>query len=143
MQAQPSKFSHIYDYIKHGHFYPPGGQHRKPSSSLISEFANSDYSGPDPATESVYQVPPPPRPVTESPTPGVPGAPGAPGAGGIPGNYLDMSGSGTPSPSQVYTFPFTGIHLSLHRYTPSPSQVYTFPFTGIHLLLHRCTPTPS
>ena len=124
MQAQPSKFSHIYDYIKHGHFYPPGGQHRKPSSSLISEFANSDYSGPDPATESVYQVPPPPRPVTESPTPGVPGVPGAPGApgapgtpgtGGIPGNYLDMSGSGTPSPSQVYTFPFTGIHLPLHR----------------------------
>ena len=181
------QFSHIYDYIKHAHFYKPGsssgranrhghashGTNRHDSmshganrhdfmshganslrdglnavresgnsmpgrdhalleglnpglsstkpSSIASEFANSDYSGPDPAY-SVYKVPPPPRPLPGSPTtlpgprPVIPGSPPAlpglrPVIPGSPpaksgGNYLNMTGSNsnTPSPSQVILY---------------------------------------
>ena len=74
--------------------HPAGGGRRREaaSGSVASDFANSDYSGPDPAYSSAYKVPPPPRPLPSSPQAGKP-----------PGNYLDMTGShsNTPSPAQV------------------------------------------
>ena len=100
----PSNFSHIYDYIKHGRIESPkdastlrshpNGQTVRPTSGT-SEM--SDYSGPDPylraESDSVYKVPPPPRPL--------PVTPPRQRQGGAPGNYLDMSrsNSGTPSGS--------------------------------------------
>ena len=103
-QQSPSQFSHIYDYIKHGRIESPkdastlrshpNGQTVRPTSGT-SEM--SDYSGPDPylraESDSVYKVPPPPRPL--------PVTPPRQRQGGAPGNYLDMSrsNSGTPSGS--------------------------------------------
>jgi len=97
-QHNPSNFSHIYDYIKHGRLDPPKDMstirsnltffHSERPVSNISEI--SDYSGPDPyQADSAYKVPPPPRPIPATPT--------KPHSA-----YLDMSGSnsGTPSPCQ-------------------------------------------
>ena len=96
----------------------PFGPRQQPlatkTESLASEW--SDYSGPDPAAESVYKVPPPPRPLPGGLAGSAPPSPAPPQAGGTgvrPANYLDMSGShsGTPSPSQVppaHILPFFG-----------------------------------
>ena len=98
-QHNPTKFSHIYDYVKHA----GAGNHQDSMRSRIPcmfserSRAYSDYSGPDPPelqnplNLSNYQVPPPPRPVPATP------------ASVKPNPYLDMSGSvsGTPSPCQT------------------------------------------
>jgi len=99
-QHNPSRFSHIYDYIKHGRLEAPKDMstirsnltffHAERPVSNISEI--SDYSGPDPYKadrDSAYKVPPPPRPIPSTPTK-------------QQSAYLDMSGSnsGTPSPCQ-------------------------------------------
>ena len=99
-QTSPSQFSHIYDYIKHGRLESPrDASTMRPSTfppcprpaSGTSEM--SDYSGPDPylradTVDSVYKVPPPPRPL-----------PGTPPRRTAPGNYLDMSRSNSNTPS--------------------------------------------
>ena len=83
-------------------FGPPVRRPAAKTESLASEWSQlSDYSGPDPA-ESAYKVPPPPRPLPGLLGGSAPPSP-APATGTRTGNYLDMSGShsGTPSPSQV------------------------------------------
>ena len=98
-QHNPSKFSHVYDFVKHHgglnsprtsrtnntHIKTPHGAPDRPQSTTSGA---TDYSGPDPYNPFIsnYQVPPPPRPIPSTPA--------------KPNPYLDMSGSnsGTPSP---------------------------------------------
>ena len=93
-QHNPTKFSHIYDYIKHAGTVNPHerARSRLPCMSSSNASGLTDYSGPDPYNPlnvSNYQVPPPPRPIPSTPA--------------KPNPYLDMSGSnsGTPSPCQA------------------------------------------
>ena len=98
-QHNPSKFSHVYDFVKHHdgglngpkinrmnpHIKTPMAPQDRPQSTTSGA---TDYSGPDPYNPFIsnYQVPPPPRPIPSTPS--------------KPNPYLDMSGSnsGTPSP---------------------------------------------
>ena len=88
-QHNPSKFSHIYDFIKHGAMESPRQSLKIPSYMTTDRPGSNftDYSGPDPynPVTNNYQVPPPPRPVPSTP--------------GKPNPYLDMSGSGSGTPS--------------------------------------------
>lgn len=83
-QHNPSKFSHIYDFIKHGAMDSPSS--RQSHHVACNDKPGSEYSGPDPYNPKMsnYQVPPPPRPIPSTP--------------GKPNPYLDMSGSNSPSP---------------------------------------------
>ena len=84
-EHNPSKFAHIYDFIKHGNATD------SPRRVMSSMSRTTDYSGPDPYNPvNNYQIPPPPRPIPSTPTQNR----------GAHNPYLDMSGSnsGTPSP---------------------------------------------